>query len=283
VREIGGRSRIVKLVLSSFLDLDAFYAKHPPKPFAYYVLYPLLFPYWLGNATARREFWMYKGYTLASFGLLLASLALQYMQAFPPQLGVDAFVPIGLKSLGMEALVILVFLMPIATTVVHFHQKRSFWPLAFLALVGVASTTRALLQIHARRDPVVSYATRERVILRTEARATDAEHAQASALKAAWKALPKDHVDVDRDGKVEPGPALDAARAALSGFYKNDEAYAFDLWLTAHGKRGVLVLYFEARRKAQPIWLALDGGTTITHAPGSLPKGAFDAMWRLTQ
>src|SRR3954453_20726915 len=29
------------------LDFEAYYKEHPPKPFVYYLFYPLLFPYWI--------------------------------------------------------------------------------------------------------------------------------------------------------------------------------------------------------------------------------------------
>jgi hypothetical protein len=47
VRRVGERSRLARLVLSSQLEFEAYYLEHPPRPFLYYVLYPLLFPYWL--------------------------------------------------------------------------------------------------------------------------------------------------------------------------------------------------------------------------------------------
>jgi hypothetical protein len=69
----------------------------------------------------------------------------------------------------------------------------------------------------------------------------------------------------------------------MTKFYKSDEANAFDLWRTKAGKRAVLVVYFEAWKGRDPVWLALEDGKTITHDPKQLPKGAFDAMWRATR
>ena len=94
--------------------------------------------------------------------------------------------------------------------------------------------------------------------------------------------LPKAKKDVDNDGKVE-GDVLDAAQDALGAFYKNDEAHAFDLWYTRKGKSALMVLYFEARGKNDPIWLAASGTGAVTHDVRQLPKGAFAAMYRLTQ
>jgi len=148
--------------------------------------------------------------------------------------------------------------------------------------VGLVSVSFAVARLERRRDPVVSYATRQRVDLRTQARSKDAQAAQVEGLRAAWKALPKDKVDVDHDGKVE-GDALSAAQDALQGFYKNDEAHAFDLWYVHKGKVNIVVIYFEARGKKDPIWLAMTSTGAVTHDPKQLPSGAFNAMWKLTQ
>ncbi len=280
-RRLASRSRLAAALLAHQLKFEAYYRERPPRPFLYYVFYPLLLPYWLAVAEARREFLLYKGYTLASFGLLLVSLAVQYWHAFPPELTPRDFLPIAAGTLGVEAIVVLMFLMPIVTTAVHFQKKNAPRRLALLLLAGLISVGFAGARLERRRDPIVSFATRSRVRLRSAARATAAEAAQNSALQAAWKVLPVEADDVDSDGKVM-GEALDAAHAALTGFYKNDEAHAFDLWLTKRHRHRVLVLYFEARRGHEPIWLAMSEKGRVTHDPQKLPQGAFLAMRRAT-
>jgi hypothetical protein len=121
-----------------------------------------------------------------------------------------------------------------------------------------------------------------RVNMRTAARPHLAAEAQTVALRAAWKALPKERQDIDSDGKIE-GAVLDAAHEALQRFYKPDEAQAFDLWYTQKGKSGILVVYFEARRQYDPIWLAMMQTGATTHDSKQLPKGAFKTMWKATQ
>ncbi|HEY3816028.1 MAG TPA: hypothetical protein VGL81_02600 [Polyangiaceae bacterium] len=282
LRRWASRSKVVRLALSSQLQFEAYYREHPPRTFLYYVFYPLLAPYWLFARQARREFLLFKGYTLASFALLLVSLVVQYLRFFPPELSVKAFLPIAAGTLAVETVVVLMFLMPIVTTVVYFHTLRAPWRLGAVLLAGIVSATVAVVRIEGMRDPVVSYATRTRVRLRTAAKPKAAEAAQITALRTAWKALPKDKQDVDHDGKVE-GSVLDAAHASLGAFYKKDEANAFDLWSTRSGKNAIVILYFEARGKKDPIWLALTGNGTVTHDVRQLPRGAFDAMYRLTQ
>jgi hypothetical protein len=176
------------------------------------------------------------------------------------------------------------FLKPIVTSVVHFHTLRAPRRLAALMLVGLVSVSLAVVRLERKRDPIVSFATRTRVDLRTKAKPAGAQQAQILGLRAAWRALPKDKADVDHDGKVE-GDVLEAAQDAMAtqGFYKNDEAHAFDLWYVRKGKSSVMVSYFEARGKKDPIWLAMTGAGAVTHDAKQLPKNAFNAMWRLTQ
>jgi hypothetical protein len=282
LRRFSARSKILGMVISSQLAFEEYYRAHPPRPFLYYVFYPLLFPYWCVVPSARREFLLFKGYTIASFLLLIASLGIQYWWSFPPELGPDAFAPIAAGTFLVETAVVLMFLMPIVTSVVHFHLQRAPWRLATLMVVGLASVTAAVVRLEARRDPVVSYATRIRVDRRTAAKPLGAEQAQSHALWNAWKLLHKDKNDVDTDGKVE-GDVLEAAHEALVPFYKNDEAHAFDLWYTRKGKSALLVVYFEARRGHEPIWLAMNQNGVIVHDGRQLPRGAFNAMWRATQ
>lgn len=282
LRRWSSRSKLVKAAISSQLQFEAHYRAHPPRPFLYYVFYPLLFPYWLAVADARREFLLYKGYTLASFALLVVSLVVQYLRSFPPDLGLKAFLPIAGGTFVVETAVVLMFLMPIVTSVVHFHTRQAPWRLGTLLVVGFVSVSLAVVRLERRRDPVVSFATRQRVDLRTAAQPKKAQAAEVAGLRAAWKALPKEKADVDHDGKVE-GDVLTAAQDAMQEFYKNDEAHAFDLWYAHKGKTSIMVLYFEARGKKDPIWLAMTPNGAVVHDPKQLPSGAFNAMWKLTQ
>jgi hypothetical protein len=275
-RATGGSARL-RALLASQLAFEAYYREHPPRPFVYYVLYPLLFPYWLTVRDARREFLLYKGYTLLSLALMLALLLVQYAHAFPPELGLRAFAPLAAGSLAVETAVVLMFLMPIVTSVVHFHRLHAPRRLALLLLAAAISTGTAIARLERRRDPIVSYAARVRLRLRSEASPVKAMAAQTRALAAAWNVLSNELAGVDRDGKVEDQPLM-AVHDALESFYKDDEANAFDLWYSRQGARKLLVLYFESHRGHAPIWLARDEtGAMVTDAK-RLPAGAFRAM-----
>jgi hypothetical protein len=270
------RYRPVKFLLREALAFENYYREQKPRRFVYYVAYPLLFPYWLYNREARREFWMFRGDTLASFLILLGSLGWQFFSSWRPQLGFRDFLPAVLLSLGVETLLVLSLLMPIATTVVWYHGSFRRRRLLLILLVGALSTSYALSRVLSHRDPIVSYLTRERVRLRTAAARRSAHRALENAVEVAWRDLVKEKHEVQGDGKVE-GKALDDARAALESFYKHDEAFAFDLWASPRSRPRVLVLYAQSRRRQPSIWVALKDGGEV-RKPDQLPKGAFLAM-----
>lgn len=268
-----GQRRWLRKLLSNELAFDAHYRKTPPRAFLYYVFYPFLFPYWLSNRDARREFLLYKGYTWPAFLLLLLSLVVQYLRVCPPELTLRDFLPIAAGSLLAEAVVVLMFLMPIVTSVVHFHHRRAPRQLLLLLAVGLLSAGYAVVRIERRRDPIVSVATRTRVKLRTDAAPELAVRAQSEALSAALAALAS---AAPKDGRLE-GEPLEAARDALLTFYKDDEAHAFELWLTRSPSL-LLTVFFPARRGHQPIWLSLDDGARIQHDPAILSLRARRAF-----
>ena len=52
----------LRRLLGRKLRFNDYYHQHPPRPFLYYVAFPLLAPYWLMNREALREFLLYKGF-----------------------------------------------------------------------------------------------------------------------------------------------------------------------------------------------------------------------------
>jgi hypothetical protein len=268
----------VATLLSRELSFEAFYRDEPPRPFAYYVFYPILFPFWLSNARARREFWLFKGYTLVGVLILLASMSYQYAQYWLPELGLRQFLPVVGILLLAETLLVLSFLMPLATTVVHYHQSFRRRRLLALLVVGLLSASLALGKMLHRRDPVVSFTTRVRVGLRTNVDRKKARAAQLAAVRAALPVLLARPGVVEGDGKVE-GEPLVAAQASLAHLYKADESLAFDLWASPRQKPKVLILYSEGRGfNSKTMWVAINSsGAEITDIK-QLPRGAFAGM-----
>lgn len=275
--EVASSSWIVRLALGRELRIAAFYREHPPKPFLYYALYPLMFPYWLINPVARREVWLFKGYTFVGVVVLVVSFVGTYFYYFPPELGILHFLPIFGVSLAIEALLVLWLLMPLATSVIKLHGEARRRELVFLLLAALLATSVAAARLLNRRDPVVSYGTRERVVMRTAAARRLAREVQVSALRAAWAELSRTPTAADRDGKLVGAP-LDKAHQILESLYKSDETLAFDLWASSQTNPKLMILYAEGRSWRRPIWVAIGkDGFEITD-PKKLPKGAFAAM-----
>lgn len=278
VRKLAARSRAIKWLLSEALAFEAFYREEAPKRFVYYLFYPFLFPYWLWNRRARREFLMFRGYTIGSFLVLCANIGYEYYVHWQPDLDAATYAPAVLLTLTVETVLVLSLLMPIATTVVWYHSSFRRGRLLALLLVAAVSTGIVLGQVANRRDPIVSYFTRERVRLRTKAAQAKAHRVLVAAARAAWRETVKIK-GLEGDGKVE-GTPLDRARDTLQKFYKLDEAFAFDLWASPRQHPRILVLYFEARQKKPAIWVAIGGDGSEIKKPKDLPQGAFRAMRR---
>ncbi len=271
---LADKSRIVAFVLSRELAFEAYYREHPPKPLLYYVFYPFLFPYWLVVREARREFWLFKGYTLFTLLVLVGSVLFDYAREYPPELDAFDCARISVLRLAFETALVMVILMPMVTSLVKVHLEGARGRLAALAVVAALGTAVSIGVLARRRDPVASYATRRRLRLRTERDPAGARAAMLAALAAADSALARGG-ELDRDGKVV-GPAWDAAKRALTVFYKPDEADAFDVW---RGRRPrTLVVYHEARGGNDPVWLAWNADKREVYDVGSLPSGALDAM-----
>jgi hypothetical protein len=279
IRRQARRYTPLKWFLKEALAFEIYYRERPPRNFAYYVFYPFLFPYWLWNREARREFLMFRGYTAGGLAILIGSLVWQYFRYWRPELGLEEFLPAVLMTLAVETLLVLSLLMPIATTVVWYHSTFRRGRLLIVLLAGLLSTGAALWHVSLRRDPIVSYSTRQRLRLRTKASPTEAHRALLTGARNAWKALVRLPGLDDGDGKVE-GVPLERMRQSLAPFYKDDEAAAFDLWGSPRKHPRILVLYIEGRPKKPPIWVAIDGYGNEIRKFSDLPPGAGAAMKR---
>ena len=115
-------------------------------------------------------------------------------------------------------MLVLALLMPIATTVVWYHGSFRRKRLLVVLLAGFLSTVLSLVYVSRRRDPIVSYATRERVRLRTAAAPTPAHRALRKAVAAALNEALK-FPEVEGDGGVE-GLALERASELPPGAFR---------------------------------------------------------------
>ncbi len=278
LREHAQRRGWLGKVLRRQLAFEEYYRERPPKPFAYYVFYPLLFPYWLVVREARREFWLFKGYTIVTFVIAVVAGAYRYVAVYQPEIGFRVFLMSFGIGLAIEALAVITFLMPIATTVVALHQKAQHGRLVVLLVVGLVSAAGAVTVMAMRHRTYPSLETRQRVSKRTFARLKQAEATGDDALRAAWKARRVSGYERESDGTMDGAPLV-VARAHLEPFYRPDEAAAFELWTTAKGdKSPMMVLYAEGPRKGKPVFRAMRGDGTVVTRAKELPKAALKVM-----
>jgi len=271
----------LKRVLRRQLAFEAYYRQHPPRPFLYYVFYPLLMPYWLIKSEARREFILFKGYTIVTILIVSIVGAYRYFFVYQPELSAKPFfIAFGI-GLVIETFAVMMFIMPMTTSVVALHRKRQHRRLVVLLVVGLLSAGVAAGLMAQRHRTFPSLETRQRVSLRTAVKRPVAKEAMRKALVEAWRVRrvgKRDQWERDADGTVLGAP-LDAAREKLETFYRSDEAGAFELWASSRNERPpVMILFAEGRKKGNPVWLGMRADGTLVENLKEVPKAARTAM-----
>jgi hypothetical protein len=274
VRERAARSPIVGRLVKRRLLFVEHYRAHPPRPFLFYVFYPLLLPLVLARAETRRELWLYRGLTGAGVAVLLIAATIDYSLNFRPELGLVAFARSFAWLFAIQTLAIFVFLMPASTTIVKLHLDRRFVEIWILIVIGATSVATAATRLAVRKRHVVSWIATQRVAERTAAAPERARAAQIKALRAAWDNLAEVRASTDAEGWVE-GNALARVEKHLALFYKSDEAHAFSLHAHPASSPEVLVLQCSLGRDRPPIWRALRRNGKEVERPSDLPKGVL--------
>ncbi|MCE9573102.1 MAG: hypothetical protein K8W52_08090 [Deltaproteobacteria bacterium] len=236
--------RYVGRFLGNMARLGEYYQTRPPRGLWYYVLYPLLAPYWLWKREARREFLLYRRISGLVLVIAVISGAHAYLDAWYPDIPLGRFVGAAIGGLAVQLIVTFSVIMPIVTTVIAYHQRGRTKTLAVMvtlaAVVGVGSY--AVL----RDYPFVRFETRERIKARTHALPERTHAALAAAIVLANRVFLQ-----SRDG----ARALEAARTSLRSVYREDEALAFRLFADGSGQV-VLMARFEP--SAAAAWLVMD-------------------------
>ncbi len=272
MRERAERSPLVKKAVGRRLAFETFYREHPPRPFLFYVFYPLLLPYVVANPVARRELLIYRGVTGFGAGVLLAAALFDFSEHWLPELGVGQFLAVWVALFVVQTLALFVFMLPVATTVVKLHSERrlrELWVLFGVAAISVGVAGVTLLK---KRGHIVSWVTTHRVDLRTQARPDAAKAAQLMALRAVLDQPAELRASTDATGWVE-GDSGDRAEEQLETFYKPDEAYAFSLHAAPPAAPEVLLLQCWIVGGGPPVWRAVRmSGEEITDKR-DLPRG----------
>jgi hypothetical protein len=282
VRDHASRWPLLARFVKRRLDFDAYYRQHPPRPFLYYVFYPLLFPYWLFKREARHELLLYRGMTAGGFVILLVIGGVDFYRHWLPELDFQRFIAIWVLLFAIQTACMFIFLLPIATTVVKLHLERRFRSLYVLLGVALLSISLGVIGLVNRRGHIVSWATTQRVRLRTAAEPKQAAAVQRAALKAVWANLPELAGSTDKDGWVE-GDALDRAECELEDLYKADEAYAFTLHALPPGAPDLLVIQCHLGPGKPPLWRAIRKSGVEVTSEKELPPGLLGLKPRLTR
>lgn len=269
----------LKGVLEQPLAFEAHYRANPPAPFLYYVFYPLLFPYWLRNARARREFLLYRGYTLVTLAILVSIGAFRFFVVYQPEIGIGTFLKVFAATLVIESLAVCVFVMPMTTSVVTLHQRGQRKRLWLILAVGLVSAAASGEIVYQRRHAFPSYETRLRIVWRTKADPARSLVVRDKALRIAWNArrAKGEAWGREEDGNVV-GEPIDQAREVLASFYRDDEAAAFELWTTGRrDKTQLMVLYADTPRLGS-VFLAMRADGTRVERLADIPKPARKVM-----
>jgi hypothetical protein len=285
VRSLVVRYPILARFLAGALRFEQHYRTTPPKPFLYYVFYPLLFPYWLSNATARREFALFRN--LGAFGLiiLLGGGAYDYLAHWKPELRFGQFLISWLLVFLFQTVATMMFVMPLATSVVTLELAGQRKRLSFLLATAMVVVALCAASWAKKRHEYVQLPTAERMLLRTEAQPKRAKEVRTKALRAAYNHFRLHEGEAVQEGKhgveILGGP-IDAAREVLLTYYQADETMAFHLVALESSGKTLLILYgVPPTKKKDPIWIGVhkDGKTMVTNL-NELPKDAFNLMRR---
>lgn len=282
VRSRAERSRVVRVLVRKQLAFEAYYREHPTGPFLYYILSPLLFPYWLFQKQARREVLLYRDLTGGGVAILLLTAGLDYLRSWRPHLTPARFLVVWAALFVVQTMLTLALVAPIATTVVKLHLERRLVTLWLLLALAFASAGVAVYRLEHRKAPVVSWVTTERVMLRSKADPSAARAAQLQALRAVWSHAEELVESTDNRGWVEDD-ALDRAEEALEGFYKADEAYAFTLHAFPPAAPDVLVLQCHLGWGRPALWLAMRKDGREIQSKDDLPPGVLGLQRKATR
>jgi hypothetical protein len=264
-------SPILRRLSARHFAFEAYYRENPPRPFLFYVFYPVLLPVVLWRPLLRRELWLYRGLTGGGVVILLAMGVIDFFRHWTPELGLAQFLPLWVAVFAVQTLAILVFLLPIATTVVKLHSERrlrELWVLFGAATISIGLAVAAIVH---HRGHVVSFVTTRRVMMRTLAAPADARSAQLAALETVRDNYDELVASTDAEGWVESDSG-ERAEDALGAFYKSDEAYAFSLHAYPPAAPELILIQCWIHGH-DPVWRAMRrDGTEITDRK-ELPRG----------
>lgn len=272
------RGSIAYKLMRRQLALADFYRRRPPRPFIYYLLYPLLAPYWLFTRDGRSEFRLFRRFLIANAALLAIFRIVEYQRWWQPDIGLGPFLEASALILVFQSAFVTAFIVPVMVTVVdaklHKKRKRLGVYATIFAVSGAFCVLAYTLQPPGRMTPApVCARMRERSIAQPDR----AEEVQRQAVEAALAVLPEGKRTKRKTGEEISGPPLDRARAELAAFYRGPEVECFRVFAMADGEAEVVVLRGDSKkRQTNPIWMALKAerqATKVLDDAAELPGG----------
>lgn len=275
LRDLSQRYRLVRAISRRHRAFADYYEAHPPRSFAYYVLFPVIFPYVLARRETRAELSLYRGFTRVGLLVLIAHAGLDYYTMWAPELPFREFLGATLGTLILQSIALLGFIIPLAATVVTHQLRGERRTVRLLLGTTMLSVALALVAILNLRRAEVQVEVVRRVELRSQIHAERAAAAHDAALARLWADLLAGAASLDDDGLVDDA-TTGRAQAELFGFYKPDEAAAFTAHAWPVAAPTVAIVQVRLPRGRAPVWRARtrDGRTIVDKA--EVPPEIYD-------
>lgn len=270
VRRSARQNALVARIAARQLAFADFYEQHPPKPFAYYVFYPLLAPYWLFNGVARREFGLYRGFTRLGVVLLLVFGAFDYALSWAPDIAFGEFFVIFFAVFILNIIILIGFMIPLAVTIVSYQLAGRSRSVSILLGAATLSISLSFLGIYASRDTIVTFPTVSRTRLRGEADLERAVQVQTAALVSVWQDIRDRRTELDEHGWLL-GASRERARRELTSFYRGDEAACFQVRVWPADRPTDALLKCDQPRDKPTVWLAMTADGAVHRDAARLP------------
>lgn len=250
------KGSLILRVLRKHFALVEYYRTRSPRPFPYYLLYPLMLPYVLFSADARRELKLFRRYVVANLVLFIVLKYVEYRTIWAPDIGVKPFLVASLGVFVIQVLFVFWVIMPSVVTVVDCRVHKQT---GRLISYGIVFTLSAALfgAVWIKRSNRATPEVCSRMVARSKAQPERARSAHSAAIDAASDRVTEGTREKRRVGQELFGAPLDAARDKLRSLYREDEAECFRLFALADEASGeeTLLLKSDARKKVTPLWI----------------------------
>ena len=285
VRAYVDRFPLLGKVFGKQLQFESFYREHPPKPFLYYLFYPLMLPYVAFNRVAQRELGLYRGLTTLGIVLLVFGAFWDYFRKWQPDLGFRAFAGSWVGVLVIQAIISIALVMPLTTTVVTLRLQQRTGALVSALVIATLATAAAIVGVVQKRHDTVQLPTQERMYLRTMAEKARSREVRIDGLERALVSIKRGDAETFKQPKateIMGGPIIDS-RDSLLRLYKQDETECFHLVAFKTKRGATLVLFGVPTKKRALVWLGMRSNGDVVDDADELPSDAIATMWRIAK